>query len=224
MHSYKDLEEGSDHPCFSARVGGEFISYAKGRRESVLVHDPSSPVYVPKSRFAHCAALVGAKWYVLGGEGRQGCPFSAIEEYDINRQRWQQHEAQGAIPLASFGVACAALEGKLYMFGGRKSESNTYFNVLSKLDLDSMIWKTLEPGDLRHAPMQKKGAAMSTCGRCLVTFGGYGTLHEHMSKSRATYDQSGRRSEMWTNELICYDLDKCKHWYITGAQLCYALL
>ena len=198
-------KEISSQP-FSARVGGSYYSYAKGYQEVVKVYDPSCLEYTPSPRFGHCACLVQESWYVLGGVGHH--PLSLVEEYNIVHERWQQHKAEGDVPAASFGVACAALQGKIYTFGGCTSNGK-YSNVLSELDLGGMIWRALKPHNPPHAPILKKDAAMTTCDKCLVTFGGYGVLHEAVEQSRAAYDKdSKKKPEVWTNELIKCSLDQ----------------
>lgn len=196
----------------SARVGSQYFSYASGYRETVEVNDPSCFSYMPKSRFDHCATLVGSKWYLFGGVS---CPLSFIEEYDVTHQRWRQHVALGKIPEASFGMACTALEGRIYAFAGRTSDMK-YSNVLSEVDIDRMVWERLEPCNSLNVPIPKKDAAMTSYGRWLITFGGYGEFHENVKRSRASYHRNGKKSEVWTNELIYYDLDKSKLRFISS--------
>lgn len=191
----------------AARVGSQYFSFAKGYRETVEVYDPSTISYIPKPRFGHCASLVGDKWYLFGGVS---CPLSLIEEYDVPHQRWRQREGLGQVPEASFGVACTTLEGKIYAFGGSTS-AKKFSNVLSELNVDEMVWRTLEPCNSLHVPILKEDAVMTSHGRCLVTFGGYGILQEGVNRSRASYDSRNRsKLEVWTNELLYYDLNKSK--------------
>ena len=195
----------------SARVGSQYFSYANGYRETVEVYDPTCLEYAPKPRFGHCATLLRDKWYLFGGVS---CPLSLIEVYDVAHQRWRQCNASGQVPEASFGLACSALEGKIYTFAGSVAGGMMYSNILSELDIDQMVWRCLQPCDSLNVPMLKKDAAMTSCGQRLVTFGGYGKFHEHTKVSGASYHGHGKKSEGWTNELIYYDLDQSK--YIKG--------
>lgn len=203
----------NEHP-FAAKVGSLYYSYARGYQETVEVNDPCSLGYIPTSRFGHCAALIDNKWYLLGGVS---CPLSFVEVYDVCHQRWRRHAALGDIPEASFGAACTVLQGRMYVFGGRTRDMK-YSNDLSELDVETMVWKRLEPGNSCHVPILKKDAAMVSHGRCLVTFGGCGILHEHVKRSRASY--GGNKKEVWTNELIKYDLDKSKYMWTSQKRGC----
>ena len=187
----------------SARVGSQYFSYAKGYRETVEVYDPTCLEYVPKPRFGHCATLLGDKWYLFGGVS---CPLSFVEVYDAAHQRWRQCNASGQVPEASFGLACSALEGKIYTFAGSVAGGVMYSNILSELDIDQMVWRCLQPCNSLNVPMLKKDAAMTSCGRRLVTFGGYGKL-----PTGAPYHGQVKKSEGCTNELIYYDMDQSKH-------------
>lgn len=197
-----------DSKVISSRVDGIYYDYAAGYIQTARINDASSLSYVPDGRFDHSSALIDDKWYVLGGVlgGVQHAP-SCVEEYDTVHETWHQHSTTGVIPPACTGIACAALDDKLYTLGGC-TEEKKYTNTLSELDVGTMAWKTLEPLNPRFAPMLKRDAAMIAHGRTLVTFGGYGTFTESMSQTRAAYEKDGTKVEVWTNELITYDLDK----------------
>ncbi len=61
------------------------------------------------------AVLLGEKIYVPGGKGANNQPVKTLEIFDPRAGRWEQ----GApLPEARSAYALAALEGRLYLFGG----------------------------------------------------------------------------------------------------------
>ncbi len=199
------MSDLSCHPL-SARVGSLYYSYAAGFQQTVQVNDPCSKCYKPEPRFDHHAALIGDKWYVIGGMPSNP---SYVQEYNVISESWHQYETQGDIPLAICGVACTSLSsrGKVLTFGGC-TRDRKYTNILSELDVDTMVWQTLKPVQMHHCPQLKRDAAILAHHNTLVTFGGYGTFLESIKQSRASYFKDGTKAEVWTNELTCYDLDK----------------
>lgn len=61
------------------------------------------------------AVLLGEKIYIPGGRAPDGQAVNVLDIYDPRQDRWEQ----GApLPAALYGYALAALEGRLYLFGG----------------------------------------------------------------------------------------------------------
>ena len=62
------------------------------------------------------AAVIGERIYVTGGSTADGKPCAALEIYNPRLDRW---ESGASLPKALTGGALAAMEGRLYLFGGR---------------------------------------------------------------------------------------------------------
>ena len=85
----------------------------------------SRAVDAPTARNSHAAAVIDGKIYVVGGrqniKGSGGhvriVNVKALEVYDPKTDRWQ---TKADMPLAQGGLAAAALDGKLYVFGGEQ--------------------------------------------------------------------------------------------------------
>lgn len=79
----------------------------------------------PSARNSAAGAAIGDKIYVVGGrqmvkqaDGRsRPVNVATLEVYDPARDRW---ETRAPMPLAQGGLAAAAHDGKLYVFGGEQ--------------------------------------------------------------------------------------------------------
>ena len=67
------------------------------------------------------------------------------------------------------GVCCAVLGDCAYTFGGRWK----YGYAVHELNLDTMVWRRLEPQNQKDGPVHKVGAGMAAYGDdALCVFGG----------------------------------------------------
>lgn len=187
--------------------------------------------YEPAARFQHCGAVAsdGNVYYSYGGRFGHVKPGSSsykakdelhrretsssvvrttINRFDAATERWHCLPNSGNPPPGRIGVACAVVGSKFYVFGGRSR--NRLFSTLSELDLDTMIWKELEPSSPpENTPMAKMGAAMvSIDNRYLIVYGGYGVPAARpaagLVQGVENVPDPGRG--VWTNELHCFDL------------------
>ena len=128
---------------------------------------------MPTQRNSHAAAVIDGKIYVVGGrqyqKDRQGkrrnINVKALEVYDPKTNGWQ---TRAEMPLAQGGLAAAALNGKLYVFGGEQwfPEVKVFGNV----------W-VYDPAHDRWAQgpnlkVPRHGLAAATVGSEIFVFGG----------------------------------------------------
>ncbi|MEL6555290.1 MAG: kelch repeat-containing protein [Cyanobacteria bacterium J06621_11] len=97
---------------------------------SVLVFDPTSEAWspapdMPTARNSHAAVVIDGKMYVVGGrqytEQENGeyanINVASLEVYDPEAESW---ETLAPLPQAAGGITAAAVNGKLYAFGGEQ--------------------------------------------------------------------------------------------------------
>lgn len=105
-----------------------FFEYADTKLTEVF--DPEAGRWsrladAPTARNSQAAVVIDGKVYVVGGRqnqlDRDGNPLlvgiNALEVYDPATDSW---EGKAALPLGYAGIAAAALDGKLYVFGGEQ--------------------------------------------------------------------------------------------------------
>ena len=195
-----------DSSVVNARVGNEYFFFDGGAHaSSTEISDPKSPQYAPRPRFDHCSSLINKKLYVHHG---QGCFFTepVVDEYDILSEEWSCRTTTGDVLEAKSGIASAHKGNKFYTFGG-EIKARQYTNILSELDISSMLWRTLRPLNPQKAPIPKKDAAMISYQDYLVIFGGLGVSAGGHKGSK--YERGGA-DEVWTNEVTLYDINRSK--------------
>ena len=97
---------------------------------SLIVFDPTTEEWspapdMPTARNSHAAAVIEGKMYVVGGrqfvEQENGeyanVNVASLEAYDPEAESW---ETLAPLPQAAGGITAAAVEGKLYVFGGEQ--------------------------------------------------------------------------------------------------------
>ena len=87
------------------------------------------------------AAVIDGKLYVVGGNDRKlrSKPvYNVLEVYDPATDTWA---SKASMPTARWGPGAAALNGKLYVFGGAQS-SAVFFDILEIYDPATNSWST----------------------------------------------------------------------------------
>ena len=85
------------------------------------------------------AATVGRVIYLPGGVDAAGKTLAAVETFDPRAQTWQ---AAAALPQPRRDYALAALEGRLYLFGG--SDGTTIQRDVFRYDPETRTWAAID--------------------------------------------------------------------------------
>ncbi len=90
----------------------------------IEVYDPVTDEWekkgdTPTPREGHCAAVVGGKIYIIGGQTTDGWvwepPSKLVEEYDPVTGMWEE---KASMPTARMNLTCSVVNGKIYVIGG----------------------------------------------------------------------------------------------------------
>ena len=169
------------------------------------------PYYEPKARSGHCGALVESKWITYGGHlgtvGGYASPLTSVEIFDCTTGNWEQVKTTGTPPPGVYGAACAAIGPIIYHVGG--SDHKRSYNTIHYLDTRTMIWSKLTPTNPDEAPIRKRGMSMTSFNNTLVTVGGFGHFPEN-SHPGVQYLQQKIKNYCYTNEVVCYDIERSK--------------
>ena len=145
---------------------------------SMLVFDPITKVWssapdVPTARNSHASAVIDGKIYVVGGRqfkkqadgNYANVNVANLEVYDPKEKRWQ---TLSPLPKAAGGISAAAVDGKLYVFGGEQwvpeqtviAEAWVYDPALDKWD------------SVPDMKVPRHGTAAGAVGNQIYVFGG----------------------------------------------------
>jgi N-acetylneuraminic acid mutarotase len=127
--------------CDGGHDCGTFTNVFFGR------YDPPSNTWsslpLPPSGTGHVgggSAVIGGRFYVVGGDGGP-----TVEVYDPATNKWSTRAALG---LNRYGVASAAVAGKLYLIAGTRwnaDDSRTAVGTTSVYDPATNTWTNLAP-------------------------------------------------------------------------------
>jgi N-acetylneuraminic acid mutarotase len=118
-------------------IGGETDDTV---RNSVLRYDEDNDIWVERSSKPTAvsdvqAVMVGSRLYVPGGRNADGEMIDRFEVYDLRTDSW---ESLQPLPMPRSGYALAAVEGKIYLFGGW--DGSSYQDDVWIYDPDEDSW------------------------------------------------------------------------------------
>lgn len=154
-------------------IGGEVASGAGPSSGQItgdmLRYDIDAAVWVPLTAKPTPvtdvrAAVIGGRIYVPGGRLTDGKIGDVLEVYDPRRDRWSM---LARLPAPRSGYALAAVEGKLYLFGGW--DGTTFRAEVWQYSPDGDTWRTQTP-----MPTARAYAAAALVDRSVYVAGGEG--------------------------------------------------
>jgi len=171
----------------AAAVNGKI--YAMGGRDgnngalyTVEVYDPninswSTAASMSLARQAFAAVAVNGKIYAIGGLDAGGVlvDTATVEVYDPATNAWCANTGPNTVqcptlpahmPTARFGLAAAAVNGKIYAIGGRDG-NNGALNTVEVYDPSSNSWSTAA-----SMPTARDSLAAADANRVIYAFGG----------------------------------------------------
>ncbi len=137
-------------------VTGSILRLKVGQKQWQQLLDKPTPVADAQ------AALVGERLYIPGGRLASGKPTRVLEVYELRLGRW---ETLAPLPLALSGYALAAVDGRLYLFGGW--DGQRIVETVYSYDPETDAWKTGTPMSSPRA----FAAAVALEGRILLVGG-----------------------------------------------------
>ena len=145
-----------------------------------------------------------------------------VQRFDFSSAQWSgvspvcvDHEpgGKGYWPKLSVdcGMCCAVLGNCAYTFGGLCK----YGYAVHELNLETMVWRRLQPKNREDGPMHKKDAGMVACGgEALCVFGGFGRDTSRHQPGATYHSDDGyysKRDLYHTNELHLFHVKTCKY-------------
>ena len=117
---------------------------------SVEEYDPETNTWMkktemPTARYALSSCVINGKIYVIGGMistfqmVTPAFATQAVEVYDPRTDTWTK---KADLPAPKAGAAAAALNGKIYIFGGTDSDTGSATSTIFEYDPDSDAWTT----------------------------------------------------------------------------------
>lgn len=123
----------------------------------------------------HSASLVGNKIFVFGGFDGHGTNFH-LAAFDPYARMWtnvHNSQVQGPLPVSRTNHASAAVNKKMYIFGGNNNNEAGMYQVLDdlwELDTTTMTWS--RPTTTGDRPTARSGHTLTAIGKRLYLFGG----------------------------------------------------
>ncbi|XP_064393442.1 uncharacterized protein LOC135340942 isoform X2 [Halichondria panicea] len=147
------------------------------------------------------SAAADGRHYVWRGAGPGLRGSNIIVVCDPSTELWSLLPTTGPLPPGEWGGFSACVGRCLYTFGGY--DGSSYFNDVSKLDLDTLQWTKVQSSD--NQPMKKAGCGLICVNdKTLCCIGGYGI--EGPTQPGSTFTSPWSDGRGWTNEFHFFDI------------------
>ncbi len=147
------------------------------------------------------SAAADRRHYVWRGAGPGLRGSNIIVVCDPSTELWSLLPTTGPLPPGEWGGFSACVGRCLYTFGGY--DGSSYFNDMSKLDLDTLQWTKVQSSD--NQPMKKAGCGLICVNdKTLCCIGGYGI--EGPTQPGSTFTSPWSDGRGWTNEFHFFDI------------------
>ena len=176
-------------------------------------------LYEPSARFLHFAFSIDRRVYVRGGRtddfesGRSEDGklelANSIEQFDPFLEVWRPWQLKTTVGTPHSGLSgasCVSFGENVYMYGG--DNGKRYEGALSCLNVKSLTWSLLCPGEVAGGPMRKNGCGIVMFhGDKLAVIGGTGyptgpaQAGSKFIKYTSVDDRRG-----WTNEFHVFNI------------------
>ena len=209
---------------------------SEGKTVSWCIRVGSGRMAFPEARYGPVSCvdeereLLHVMWGSTAGQNRRGIgeyKFDCLWSFDHVSRAWKKSEWQpdgegdgpeeeeGRLsPPVEVGACCTMMNGKMYSFGGWMM-GNCSASV-HELDLETMIWRCLEPTSNKNLPLLKNKCGMVDYGsEMLFVFGGYGYPQLGMPLQPGARYEVERDGDLlgwpvygWTNEMHLFHVKK----------------
>ena len=143
---------------------------------------------IPGARDGHTACVIGKYMYIFGGYEEETDRFSQ-DVYVLNLETfdWSFLPVNGSPPLWRDFHSAVAIDGKMFVFGGRSdvngpyhTQNEIYHNEIKYLDTNTCTW--IMPNTKGNHPIGRRSHSSFVYKRKIYIFGGYnGTLKRHLN-------------------------------------------
>ena len=168
-------------------------------------------LYEPSARFLHSAFSIDGRVYVRGGrtddfESGKLKLANSIEQFDPFLEVWRQLNTVGTPHPELVDAACVSLGENVYMYGGHNQRR--YEGALSCLNVKSLTWSLLCPGEVAGGPMRKIACGIVMFhGDKLAVIGGIGFPNgPAQAGSEYIKNTSFNDGVGWTNEFHVFNI------------------
>uniref|UniRef100_A0A7S0M993 Uncharacterized protein n=1 Tax=Cryptomonas curvata TaxID=233186 RepID=A0A7S0M993_9CRYP len=129
----------------------------------------------PSGRYSHCYSVLEGVIYIFGGRDYSGNYLNDLYVFDPSNLGMTNltNIARGQIPSGRGGAVFAAIDTRIFMFGGWQ-QSGEFFNDLFVLDVPTLTWENRTADTSGAIPPPRTSHGFLSHDGKLYVFGGFG--------------------------------------------------